>query len=87
MYIFCENACIIDYCTCWVVGEVVSCVPYANGSTFITWFDWRVSFFHITRHVLFQCVKVLIVKTCFVVCSIESQFVIGNSNILMSVSN
>ena len=55
MYIFYESACIIDYCTCWVVGEwfvctaallvradfseVVSCVHYANASILITWFD------------------------------------------------
>ena len=55
MYIFYESACIIDYCTCWVVGEwfvcttilkvvvdfgeVVSCVHYADSSNFITWFD------------------------------------------------
>ena len=54
MYIFYESACIIDYCICWVVGEwfvciavlvcmdfneVVSCVYYADASTFITWFD------------------------------------------------
>ena len=54
MYIFYESACIIDYCTCWIVGEwfvciaisqvcvefgeVVSSVHYADGSTFITWF-------------------------------------------------
>ena len=55
MYIFYESACIIDYCTCCVVGEwfvciavvqvcvdfneVVFCVHYADASTFITWFD------------------------------------------------
>ena len=55
MYIFNESACIIDYCTSWVVGEwfvciailqvsvdfseVVPCVHYANVSTFITCFD------------------------------------------------
>ena len=47
-------ACIINYCTCWVVGEWFVCivvlqvcvdfsevvsVHYANVSTFITWFD------------------------------------------------
>ena len=52
MYIFYESACIIDYCTCWIVGEwflciailqecvdfdeVVSCVHYPDVSTFIT---------------------------------------------------
>ena len=55
MHILYESACIIGYCTCWVVrqwfvyivvlqkcvdfGEVVSCVHYANASNFITWFD------------------------------------------------
>ena len=55
MYILYESAGIIGYCTCWVVGErfvcivvlqvcmdfggVVSCVHYANASTFIAWFD------------------------------------------------
>ena len=55
MYIFYESACIIDYCTCWVVAEwfvciailqvsvdfsdVVTCVHYANAPTFIAWFD------------------------------------------------
>ena len=49
-----ESACIIGYCTYWVVGEwfvcivvlqvcvdfgeLVSCVHYANVSIFITWF-------------------------------------------------
>ena len=26
MYIFYEGACIIDYCTCWVVGEWFICI-------------------------------------------------------------
>ena len=54
MYIFYESACIIDYCSCWVVGEwfyvlrscrcvdlgeVVSCIHSADIFTFITWFD------------------------------------------------
>ena len=55
MYIFYESAYIIDYCTCWVVGEsfvcitilqvcvdfgeIVFCVHYADASTFITCFD------------------------------------------------
>ena len=54
-HILYKSACIIGYCTCWVVGdwfvcivvlqlcvdfsELVSCVHYANAFTFITWFD------------------------------------------------
>ena len=54
MHILYESACIIGYCTYWVVGEwfvcivvlqvcvgfgeLVSCVHYANVSIFITWF-------------------------------------------------
>ena len=54
MHILYESACIIGYCTYWVVGEwfvcivvlqvcvgfggLVSCVRYANVSIFITWF-------------------------------------------------
>ena len=52
MHTLYDSVCIIDYCTCWVVGEwfvcsvvlqvcvdfseTVSCVYYANVSTFIT---------------------------------------------------
>ena len=64
------STCIIGYCTCCVVGvwfvciavlqvcvnfsEVVSCVHYANASTFITWFDGNGLFiFEVTQSCLF----------------------------------
>ena len=55
MYLFYESESIIDYCSCWIVGEwfaciailwvcvdfseLVSCVHYTDASTFITGFD------------------------------------------------
>ena len=70
MHILYESACIIDYYTCWVVDvwfvcivvlqacvdfrEVVSCVHYANASTFITRFDKNgLGFFEVVQCCLF----------------------------------